>query len=362
MDENEINNLLYRIYYTENNYDSVEELYRKSKPFNKKLKKEDVRTWLKNQSTHQQTTIKKIKKRESLPIYSDSNYAYQIDLTFLPKYKYENNNYYVIFTAININSRYAYAYYSKDKTEESILKMLNEWHKNVDIETITMDNGSEFTDKKIIKWFESNNIATFYTSNSHKLGIVNRFHRTLKEKLLKYFIANDNVKWLNVIDKIIKNYNNTRHTGIYNFTPSEASKPLIQSFIINKKIEKTNEINKLLDEDEDEIFNIGDVVRVKIKANTFDKMKAKYTENLYKIKIIYKNSVDLEDLEGDIYKDIRKADIIKIKDNQNYKPIVNKTIVEKEYKTNRKLKSDGLNTENIIIEGKRNRNIVKYTA
>lgn len=359
MDENEINNLLYRIYYTENNYDSVEELYRKSKPFNKMLKKEDVRIWLKNQSTHQQTTIKKIKKRENLPIYSDSNYAYQIDLTFLPKYKYENNNYYVIFTAININSRYAYAYYSKDKTEESILKMLNEWLKNVDIETITMDNGSEFTDKKIIKWFENNNITTFYTSNSHKLGIVNRFHRTLKEKLLKYFIANDNVKWVDVIDKIIKNYNNTRHTGIYNFTPTEASKPLVQSYIINKKIEKTDEINNLLDEDE--IFNIGDIVRVKLKANIFDKMKAKYTENLYRIKIIYKNSVDLEDLEGNIYKNIRKSDIIKIKDNQNYKPSANKIIVEQEYKTNRKLKSDGLNKAN-IIEGKRNRNNVKYTA
>lgn len=126
-----------------------------------------------------------------------------------------------------------------------------------------------------------------------------------------------------------------------------------------KKIEKTDEINKLLDEDE--IFNIGDIVRVKLKANIFDKMKAKYTENLYRIKIIYKNSVDLEDLEGNIYKNIRKSDIIKIKDNQNYKPSANKIIVEQEYKTNRKLKSDGLNKAN-IIEGKRNRNNVKYTA
>ena len=90
-------------------------------------------------------------------------------------------------------------------------------------------------------------------------------------------------------------------------------------------------------------------------------MKAKYTENLYRIKIIYKNSVDLEDLEGNIYINIRKSDIIKIKDNQNYKPSANKIIVEQEYKTNRKLKSDGLNRAN-IIEGKRNRNNVKYTA
>ena len=66
MDEIEINKLLYRIYYTEKNFDSVNELYRKAKIFNKKLSKENVKVWLRNQSTHQQTTQKKIllKKKE----------------------------------------------------------------------------------------------------------------------------------------------------------------------------------------------------------------------------------------------------------------------------------------------------------
>ena len=87
MDKKDIDELLTRIYYKEKNYDGVNELYRKSKPFNKKLKKDDVNDWLKSQSTHQQTTTKKIKKREYLKIYSDSHYSYQIDLTFIPRYK-----------------------------------------------------------------------------------------------------------------------------------------------------------------------------------------------------------------------------------------------------------------------------------
>jgi hypothetical protein len=48
----------------------------------------------------------KIVKKEFLPIYSDAPYAFQIDLTFLPRYKKQNNNNSVLFTAININSRY----------------------------------------------------------------------------------------------------------------------------------------------------------------------------------------------------------------------------------------------------------------
>ena len=360
MDEIEINKLLYRIYYTEKNFDSVNELYRKAKIFNKKLSKENVQVWLRNQSTHQQTTQKKIKKREYLPIFSESPNAFQIDLTFLPKYKSENNNYYVLFTGINIKSRYAYAYYSKDKTEESILKMLNEWYKNVDIESITMDSGSEFTDKKIVKWFEDKNITTYYTSDSHKLGLINRFHRTLKEKLLKYFISKDTTQWIDIIDEIIKNYNNTRHSGIYNFTPNDASKPMVQSFIINRKIDKTNKINDIIKEDEDENFKIGDLVRIKTKSNIFDKMKTKYSENLYMISSINKNTVDLEDAFKNAYKNIKKTDIKKITDNQNYIPTVNKYVVEQEYKIDRKLKKVDVQKENIIEEKRIRKRNTKY--
>ena len=48
----------------------------------------------------------------------------------MPRYKIQNNGYYVIFTAINVNSRYAYAYYANDKTEESIIEMFDKWLQN----------------------------------------------------------------------------------------------------------------------------------------------------------------------------------------------------------------------------------------
>ena len=73
---------------------------------------------------------KKVKKKVFLPIYSESHYSFQIDLTFFPRYKKENKNYYVLFTAININSRYAYAYYAEDKEQKNIIEILNEWLKN----------------------------------------------------------------------------------------------------------------------------------------------------------------------------------------------------------------------------------------
>ena len=359
MDKKDIDELLTNIYYKQKNYDGVNELYRKSKPFNKKLTKDDVKNWLQSQSTHQQTTQKKIKKREYLKIYSDSHYSYQIDLTFMPRYKKQNNNYYVIFTAININSRYAYAYYSKDKNEESIIEIFNKWLKNcLIIESVTMDEGTEFTNKKIKKWFEDNDIETFFTSDSHKLGIINRFHRTLKDKILKYFIANDTTRWIDVIDEIIKNYNNTRNSGIYNFTPKEASKPMIQNYIINKKIEESQGIEKINDEDKDEHFSIDDKVRIKIKSDIFDKGKLKYGEYIYTITQVYKNSVDLENDKYKINK-IKKSDLKKVNGEvQNYKPNINKKNNEKIAKVDRLLKKEDI--QEINIRPKRNHKEIDY--
>ena len=92
MNTDEINKLLDFIYYKQKNFDGLNELYRKAKLANKLIKKDDVSKWLKEQDTHQQTTIDKVEEIKFKPIYSEGHYDFQIDLTFFPRYKYENRN------------------------------------------------------------------------------------------------------------------------------------------------------------------------------------------------------------------------------------------------------------------------------
>ena len=351
--------LLNDLYYKYKNYDGINELYKKAKALNKDIKKEDVSKWLKAQSTHQQTTIKEIKKVNYLPIYSESHYSFQIDLTFFPKYKSQNKDYYVLFTAINVNSRYAYAYYAKNKEASTIIDMLNKFKDNaLEIDDITCDYGKEFIDKNVKKWFEDNDIKVFYVKddNHTKLSIINRFHRTLKDKLLKHFIANDTTKWIDVIDEIIKNYNNTSNQGIENLTPREASKPFIQTYLINKKKEMTGEIKKTEVDD----FKINDNVLLLNNNNLFSKMKIKYSDVIYKIIKINKNSVDLES-NDDIIRNVKKSNIKKVDEVQNYKPNINKKLVEKEHKVERINKKMDILPENIIIEKRVRKPITRFT-
>jgi IS30 family transposase len=171
------NTKLESLYSDDLNFDGVDALYIKAKAADNKITKEQVKQFLKSKSTNQIHHVD-LTKKEFIPIYADDYYSYQIDLTFLPQYKAENNNIVILFTAININTRFAYASTAKDKTTESIDKCLDQFLSEAKkITSITSDSGSEFI---YTNWFKDHDIETYYVvDDSHKLGIINRFHRTL---------------------------------------------------------------------------------------------------------------------------------------------------------------------------------------
>jgi len=354
MNSEEINKLLDEVYYKNKNFDGANELFRKAKLINKAIKKDDVSKWLKEQDTHQQTTINKVEKIKFKPIYTEGFNDFQIDLTFFPRYKYENKKYYVLLTAININSRYAYAYYARNKEVENIIKMLNQWKKEVDeIDNITCDYGSEFTNHEVKKWFLENNINIFYVKDDdhRKLSIMNRFHRTLKDKLVKLFTANDNGIWIDDIDTIIKNYNNTRNKGIYYYTPKEAQEPFIMSLIISRKRDKTELIEKT-----EQLYKVGQKCRILNDKKLFDKLKTKYDDKVYTIIKVKKNTLDVED-DKHVIKNVKKYNV-KIIENYIKKEVEMKEVPtrmksEKIYKQKTILKKEEMKPENIINEGEK---------
>ena len=276
--------LLNDLYYKQHNYDGIDILYKKAKAFDNSIKKEFVKDWLNKQQNKQLTTIKTSKK-SFLPIYSETSYSFQIDLTFFPRYKKQNQQFYVLFTAININTRFAYAYSGKDKDMKTILNMLKDMEKKTVINAITCDDGTEFNNREFIKYCDDNEIQLYFIKNdSHKLGIINRFHRTIKNKLTKYFISNDTVKWIDVIDKIIYNYNHTINKGI-GIEPYKVNN-FIEHEIILWKRKQTEIFN-----DKNEDFNIGDKVRIINKKVLFnDKMLPNYSSTVFTVKKVLNNN------------------------------------------------------------------------
>lgn len=353
--EEQLNNL----YYKEKNFDSYKQLYKKAKARGYDVTIKFVKDWLAKQSTSALVNDKKPGvKNKYLPIYSEVPYAFQIDLTFFPRYVDENKGYGVLFTAININTRFVYAYKAKDKKMETITNIIKKMEEETVINSLTCDEGSEFNNKEFLKFCEDNEIRiNFIKNDSHKLGIINRFHRTLKNKLTKYFIAHNTVKWYKVYKDIVNNYNNSVNRGI-GIEPIKVN-DFIENEIVKEKKAQTGIIKPSLPE-----FMVGDSVILKRKVTTFDdKMKSAYHSKVYRVIGLTANSLKLIDKQ-DNHKKVKKSQAKKINPDTFDVDNEPETAIEKankKHKQKQSIKRLGVDIDN-IIEGKRERKPVQRYA
>ena len=64
------------------------------------------------------------------------------------------------------------------------------------------------------KWLSDNNIIMYSTYNEGKSVVAERFIRTLKNKLYKHMTATNKNVYYNVLDDVVSEYNNTKHSTI----------------------------------------------------------------------------------------------------------------------------------------------------
>ena len=59
-------------------------------------------------------------------------------------------------------------------------------------------------------------------NDPHALGIIDVFAKNLKRVLSKEFLDNKSTNWIDILPKMIEQYNNTPHTSLNNITPNQA--------------------------------------------------------------------------------------------------------------------------------------------
>ena len=216
--EQELRDLYYN---PETGFQSAEKLYQKAKEEGINVSRKIVKEWLTTQDTY--TKFKPIIKKHKYAktFVKDLGDQLQMDLVDLIKYNKENKGYYWILTGIEILSRYAFAIpvYRKDKENmtEGVARMLTKYKTRFlrYPKLIQFDEGKEFYNvgvKSLLR--DAYNIKYFSTYSSKKAAIVERFNRTLKTIMWKYFDANNTHEWLDVLDSLVKNYNSNINRGI----------------------------------------------------------------------------------------------------------------------------------------------------
>ena len=130
-----------------------------------------------------------------------------------------------------------------------------------------------------------------------------RCNRTMKEKMFKYFTANNNEKCIDVFDDFVVRYNNTRHSSI-KMTPVEANKKENEVRVYrNIYPDLTRQPMRVK-------FKTGDKVRILKKKGLFEKcFTPNWTEEVFTVSKIQRTNpvtykiTDLndEEIQGTFY-------------------------------------------------------------
>ena len=170
--------------------------------------------------------------------------------------KYNKGNRFLL-CVIDIFSKYVWVVPLKDKKGISIVKAFQSILKQSDRKPnkIWVDKGSEFYNASFKKWLEYNDIVMYSTHNEGKSVVAERFIRTLKSKIHKHVTSISKNVYIDKLDNIVDEYNNTYHTTI-------KMKPI--DVKDNTYINTDKETN-----DKDPKFKVGDRVRISKYKNIF---------------------------------------------------------------------------------------------
>ena len=216
-----------------------------------------------------------------------------MDLIDMSKFIHQNRGFCWIFILLDVFTRRMYCYAMKNKTEHSILNVLEQFLKSYHPDIIISDNEAGFRSKIVQRLLDENEIAhSMVEPQDHKaLGIVDRACRTLKNAIYKYMNNENTATYINELPRIVEAYNATPHLGILNIIPNEAEeKDNIKTIqLLNRQKEQKNNDNRI-------IFNVSDTVRIKLKQNPFAKgYDEKYSQDIYHIERIDGNYAILND-------------------------------------------------------------------
>ena len=76
---------------------------------------------------------------------------------------------------------------------------------------IWVDKGSEFYNNSFKKWLKDNDNEMYSIHNEEKSVVAERFIRILKTKIYKYMISVSKNVYIDKLDDILHQYNNTYH-------------------------------------------------------------------------------------------------------------------------------------------------------
>lgn len=281
------------------------------------LSTKEVKEWLSQQDAY--TLHKPIRRhfQRRRIIAGGINHQFQADLIDMRSLRKYNNDRAYLVTCIDVFSKFAWAIPIKTKSGKALVEAIQTIFAQAKPFFLQTDKGSEFRNTKVLSFLKEEKVHFFTTENEDiKASIVERFNRTLKEKMWRYFTKTNQLRYIDVIDDLVHNYNNSYHRSI-RMTPADVN--------IDNQEQVWNTLYASVVPDKKPVFKEGERVRIAQSRQTFKKGYVPgWSEEIYTIDkvnsqtnpITYKLTDYMnEPIIGNFYKE----EIQKVGDKQVYR-------------------------------------------
>ena len=215
-----IETILKKIYYDPSHpagYGSISNLLQAARARRKNVTLAQVERWLQGQDAY--TLHRKINRRfpQRKFVSKGLNHIWQADLVDMQAIQKENAGRRYLLTVIDVFSRRASAKAIKSKQPHHVIEAFSQILREAAAQPkfLHVDRGREFTNQQFRNFLEKKCIVLYHTFNPEiKCSIVERWHRTLKDHMFRYFTAKNTLHYLTILPKLVSAYNRKKHRSL----------------------------------------------------------------------------------------------------------------------------------------------------
>ena len=190
------------------------------------------------------------------------NDLFQADLADMSALARQNDGNRYLLTCIDVFSKRAWAVPLLNKSGDNVKRAFEKIFEDAMPNMIQTDKGTEFLNSTVQALFAAHNIKHYTSENEDiKAAVVERFNRTLKNKMWRYFTYSKSQKYIDVLDELLASYNNTYHRSI-GMAPSQVTDDKTQEIVDKLYPPKLKPVYT---------FEIGDEVRMSKGKHVFRK-------------------------------------------------------------------------------------------
>lgn len=285
----------------------------------------DVKNWLLDQESYSLHFPARRRFQRNRIVATSIGDLCQADLVDMSSFAPQNDGYRFLLTFIDVFSKQAYAIPLKSKAAPEIVRAFRKIFDLFIPRQLQTDRGLEFKNKTVTDFMKSHNVNMYFSFNQDvKAAVAERFNRTLKSKMFRYFTHSGSRRYLEVLDNLLQSYNHSYHRSI-RMRPVDVKNADPRQIFKNLYGYATQRDMLLANSLEKPKFSVGDTVRLRYHVEPFSKgYYPNFSDQTFTVSTVV-NAVPrlmykVTDFEGKIFpRKLYAEDMLKVSNNPRYR-------------------------------------------